>query len=55
MLAVMEVLKQMATRGFKGGMKDDEIKIMSGWIDSVFDILTREEEIDAAEKAEQAG
>lgn len=55
LLAVMEVLKQMATRGFKGGMKDDEIKIMSGWIDSVFDILTREEEIDAAEKAEQAG
>lgn len=54
LLAVMEVLKQMATRNFKGGMKDEEIKTISGWIDSVFDILEREAEIEAAEKAERA-
>lgn len=53
LLAVMEVLKQMATRGFRGGMKDDEIKLMRAWIDSVWAILAREEEIDAAERAER--
>ena len=55
LLGVMEVLKQMATRNFKGGMKDEEIRTISGWIDSVFGILKSEEEIEAAEKAEQAG
>jgi len=36
-------------------MKDEEIRTISGWIDSVFGILKSEEEIEAAEKAEQAG
>ncbi|KAK5990714.1 hypothetical protein PT974_08983 [Cladobotryum mycophilum] len=55
LLAVMEVLKQMATRNFKGGMKDEEIKTMVNWIDSVFDILKKEAEIEAAEQAERTG
>lgn len=55
LLAVMEVLKQMATRGFKGGIRDDETKTMSCWIDSVFGILQKEHEIEAAERAERAG
>lgn len=54
LLAVMEVLKQMATRGFRGGMKDDEIVTMDTWISSVFDILKQEQEIEAAEAAERA-
>ncbi|KAJ6445992.1 cytochrome c1 [Purpureocillium lavendulum] len=54
LLAVMETLKQMATRNFKGGMKDDEIKTIQGWIESVFGILRKEEAIEATEKAEQA-
>lgn len=54
LLAVMEVLKQMAIRGFKGGMKDDDIKTMMAWTDSVFGILQKEQEIDSAEKAERA-
>lgn len=53
LLAVMEVLKQMALRGFKGGMKDDDIKTMYSWTESVFGILQNEEEIEAAEKAER--
>ncbi|CEJ90471.1 hypothetical protein VHEMI06258 [[Torrubiella] hemipterigena] len=53
LLAVMEVLKQMAVRGFKGGMKDDDIKTILGWTDSVFDILKKEEQIEAAEKLEK--
>lgn len=54
LLAVMDVLKQMAIRGFKGGLKDDEISIINGWIESVFGILKQEGEIEAAEQAEQA-
>ncbi|ODA83808.1 hypothetical protein RJ55_02324 [Drechmeria coniospora] len=53
LLAVMEVLKQMATRDFKGGMKEEEIKTMRAWVDSVFGILRKEEEVEEAEKAEQ--
>lgn len=55
LLAVMEVLKQMATRTFKNGLKDEEIQTISGWIESVFDILKREAEIEAVERAERAG
>ncbi|KAG9249520.1 uncharacterized protein F5Z01DRAFT_715872 [Emericellopsis atlantica] len=54
LLVVMEVLKQQATRHFKGGMKDDEVKTINGWIESVYDILRKEAEIEAAEKAERA-
>lgn len=53
LLAVMEVLKQMAVRGFKGGMKDDDISTMLGWTDSVFGILRMEDEIENAERSEQ--
>ncbi|KAF4123944.1 hypothetical protein GMORB2_5660 [Geosmithia morbida] len=55
LLAVMDVLRQMATRNFKDGMRDDELSVISGWTDSVFDILRQEDEIEAAERAEQAG
>ncbi|TWU74520.1 hypothetical protein ED733_005835 [Metarhizium rileyi] len=54
LLAVMEVLKQMATRNFKGGLRDEEIKTMIGWVESVFQILAKEQEIEAAEEAERA-
>lgn len=54
LLAVMEVLKQMATRGFKGGIKDEENRVMSIWVESVFGILREEESIEAAERAEHA-
>ncbi|KAF4971652.1 hypothetical protein FZEAL_9779 [Fusarium zealandicum] len=53
LLAVMEVLRQMATRQFKDGMKEDEIKTMDDWIESVFDILRQEQEIEDAEVAER--
>ncbi|KAM0564281.1 hypothetical protein ACHAPJ_000491 [Fusarium lateritium] len=53
LLAVMETLKQMATRNFKEGMKQEEIKTMDEWVDSVFDILEKEQEIEDAERAER--
>lgn len=53
LLAVMEVLKQMAVRGFKGGMKYEDINTILGWTDSVLGILRKEQEIEEAEHAEQ--
>ncbi|KAJ4196880.1 hypothetical protein NW755_001651 [Fusarium falciforme] len=55
LLAVMEVLKQMATRNFKDGMREEEIKTMDTWVDSVFGILKQEQEIEDAERAERDG
>ncbi|KAG5664078.1 hypothetical protein KAF25_006663 [Fusarium avenaceum] len=55
LLAVMETLRQMATRNFKEGMKEEEIKTMNDWVDSVFDILEQEQEIEDAERAERDG
>jgi hypothetical protein len=54
LLAVMDMLKQMATRNFKGGMRDEEIATMESWVASVFEILRREQEIEDAEQAERA-
>ncbi|KAI5466049.1 hypothetical protein BGZ63DRAFT_480235 [Mariannaea sp. PMI_226] len=53
LLAVMEMLKQMATRNFKDGMKEEEITIMENWINSIFDILKREQEIEDVESKER--
>lgn len=53
LLLVMEVLKQMATRNFKDGMRNEEIKTMEIWVESVFGILKREKEIDDAERKER--
>ncbi|KAL7924294.1 hypothetical protein ACQKWADRAFT_25821 [Trichoderma austrokoningii] len=53
LLRVMEVLKQMATRNFQGGMRGEEIDIMVAWIESVFDILRKEAAIEATERAER--
>lgn len=55
LLAVMETLKQMATRGFRGGMRDEEIKVMADWIESVLDILKKDQEIEDAENRERTG
>ncbi|KAG5749904.1 hypothetical protein H9Q69_008860 [Fusarium xylarioides] len=55
LLAVMETLRQMATRNFKEGMRQEEIKTMNDWVESVFDILKKEQEIEDAERAERVG
>ncbi|KAF7536498.1 hypothetical protein G7054_g4485 [Neopestalotiopsis clavispora] len=52
---VMEVLKNMATRNFICGMHDHEHDIMLSWIESIRSMLKREEELEAADRAERAG
>ncbi|KAI0185395.1 hypothetical protein EV127DRAFT_206964 [Xylaria flabelliformis] len=53
LLAVLEVLKHTATRNFAGGYREDERSVMTSWIKSIRTMLKREEEIEAAEKAER--
>ncbi|GAP90401.1 hypothetical protein SAMD00023353_4900290 [Rosellinia necatrix] len=54
LLSVMEVLKHTATRNFAGGYREDEMKVMTSWIEGIREMLRSEEEIEAAENAERA-
>jgi len=54
LLTVMDVLKRMATRGFAGGMREDEFAAMDGWIASVRLMLAAEEEMEATDAVERA-
>ncbi|KAL2127004.1 hypothetical protein VTI74DRAFT_11482 [Chaetomium olivicolor] len=53
LLSVMDILKRMATRGFAGGMRDDEFRTMSAWIAGVRAMLTAEDAMEAEEVAER--
>ncbi|KAH8891015.1 hypothetical protein GQ53DRAFT_824230 [Thozetella sp. PMI_491] len=54
LLSVMDVLKRMATRGFIGGMREDEFRTMDSWIAGLHEMLSTEETIEAAERAERS-
>ena len=54
LLAVMEILKRMATRNFAGGIRSEEIRLMDGWIKSLNAMLDGEDVLIAAEQAERA-
>jgi hypothetical protein len=55
LLSLMEVLKRMATRNFNHGMKDEEFEAMSSWLESIRDLLKREQEIEECERKERLG
>ena len=55
LLSVLDVLKRMATRGFAGGMRDDEFRIMDEWISTAHATLATEDEMEALEVAERTG
>ncbi|ROT37277.1 hypothetical protein SODALDRAFT_379751 [Sodiomyces alkalinus F11] len=55
LFSVMETLKQMATRRWAGGIRDDELANLETWIRSLFDMLKQEDEMEEAERAERAG
>ncbi|GKT42213.1 uncharacterized protein ColSpa_02394 [Colletotrichum spaethianum] len=54
LLSVMETLKQMATRNWAGGMKDEELRVLDSWIQGLFDMLKKEEELVEVEKAQRS-
>lgn len=53
LLSVMDILKRMATRGFIGGMREEEFQTMNNWIRSLRDMLAKEDEMEAAELKER--
>jgi hypothetical protein len=54
LLSVMDILKRMATRGFAGGMRGDEFRVMSRWITGLRGMLQAEDAMEAEEVAARA-
>lgn len=54
LLSVMDVLKRMATRGFVGGLRDDEFGIMNTWIVGLRAMLASEDAMEEEDIAERA-
>ncbi|TDZ26692.1 hypothetical protein Cob_v000958 [Colletotrichum orbiculare MAFF 240422] len=50
---VLETLKQMATRKWAGGMKEEEYSTLNSWIQGLFSMLKTEAEMIEAEEAER--
>ncbi len=50
LLSVMDVLKRMATRNFAHGMRTEERETMENWVEGVWTMLRREEEMEIQEK-----
>ena len=54
LLSVMDILKRMATRGFAGGMRDDEFRTMNKWIAGLHAMLDAEDAMESEEVAERS-
>ncbi|KAH6691603.1 hypothetical protein F5X68DRAFT_66437 [Plectosphaerella plurivora] len=55
LFAVMETLKQMATRRWAGGMRPEEINGLDAWLRSLFSMLSQEAILERTERAEREG
>ncbi|OBT84298.1 hypothetical protein VE02_07625 [Pseudogymnoascus sp. 03VT05] len=53
LLGVMDVLRRMATRNFAHGLRDEEARTMSDWVNGVWDMLAKEEAIEREEMEER--
>ena len=54
LLNVLDVLKRMAGRNFAGGMRPEELKIISGWVDGIESFISQEQDIETKEAQERA-
>ena len=54
LLSVMDVLKKMASRNFAGGMRGEELSIVSGWLEGIEKFLAEEQELESKEADERA-
>ena len=50
---VLDVLKRMASRNFRGGMRLDELTVIIVWVESIDQLLKTEEQQEQAEAAER--
>ncbi|KAL8698714.1 MAG: hypothetical protein Q9224_001727 [Gallowayella concinna] len=53
LLGVLDVLKRMASRNFAGGLRDDELSTIRGWLQSVDKLMTDEQNMEKQETREQ--
>ncbi|KAL8924876.1 MAG: hypothetical protein Q9208_003759 [Pyrenodesmia sp. 3 TL-2023] len=53
LVGVLDVLKRMASRNFAGGLKDDELAIIRGWLQGVEKLITDEQAVEKQEVKEQ--
>jgi hypothetical protein len=53
LLSVMDVLKRMATRNFAHGMRTEERETMENWVEGVWNMLKREEEMEQREREQR--
>ncbi|KAL8797808.1 MAG: hypothetical protein Q9195_000160 [Heterodermia aff. obscurata] len=49
LLTVMDVLKRMASRNFAGGMKEDELSVISKWVKGIDEFVIEEQAMEAKE------
>ncbi|MCJ1473332.1 hypothetical protein MMC13_001983 [Lambiella insularis] len=49
LLSVLDVLKRMAMRNFAGGLKDEELLVVTVWVQGVEDFLDKEKNIEERE------
>ena len=54
LLAVMDVLKKMASRNFAGGIRADEVNTIIHWVEGIEALLLRERAIEVQEAEERA-
>lgn len=54
LLSVMDVLKKMAGRNFAGGMRGEELSIVSGWLEGIERFLAEEQELESKDSDQRA-
>ena len=54
LLGVMDVLKRMASRNFAGGMKQDELKMIRGWVKGIEEFVVQEQGLEEKEAETRA-
>lgn len=53
LVSVLDVLKRMASRNFAGGLKDEELTIIKGWLQGVEKLINEEQALEKQEVKEQ--
>ena len=55
LLGIMDVLKRMASRNFAGGMRNEELDVIRGWVDGIEAFIKSEKELESQAKQERDG
>lgn len=53
LLGVLDVLKRIGSRNFAGGIKNEELKIMQGWVEGIESFVTEEKALEQQESRDR--